>query len=50
MTQKDRNKSAETFSDELKQRIAEGLPPVEEDALTKRARELAEGTTDDDTH
>lgn len=35
----------ETFSDELKERIREGLPPVEEDALVKRARELVEGNT-----
>lgn len=41
---KDRNKSVETFPDELKQRIREGLPAVEEDALVKRARELAEQT------
>lgn len=44
---KDRSASVETFSDELKRRIREGLPPVEEDAIVKRARELAEGTTDD---
>ncbi len=42
---KDRSESVETFSDELKGMINEGLPPVEDDALVKRARELTKGLT-----
>lgn len=43
---KNRSESVETFPDELKQLIQEGLPPIEDDALIKRARELTGETTD----